>query len=394
MKSLNTALILNYIRREGTTSRRSIAEETGLTAGAITILISDLLNRGLVEECGLGISSGGRKSTLLRLKGDAVYSVGVELTATQIIGVVCDFNARVITNRVIDIDPRIDSLQIIEQMLTLIEDIITTSRVPRKRICGIGLAIPGPSDYRRGIMLNPPNFPGWVNVRISDMIQRRTGLTVYTSKETSCAALAEFWYGSAQGEKRIFAMHVDEIGIGGAFVLDGDVFQSSTKETMNIGHTTVQTDGHVCACGNRGCLEAQANSAAAVRYAVEYATEHPECASDAREGMRFDDLLKGLEAGDIACVEAIKKCAYYISVALRNIIMLLAPDKIYCGGTFIDRCPMLMERLITYLNRELLRENMAEVKVLPFKFGKENGAIGATAIVYTHFSNREGTQPE
>ncbi|MEA4897595.1 MAG: ROK family transcriptional regulator [Christensenellaceae bacterium] len=383
MKEHNMSLILNTLRRNESTTRRELARETGLTAGAITIIINELQEMGYIVEKGIGFSAGGRRPTILSLKPDAAYAIGVELTTQQITCVLGDFTAAIQKHAAIPIDVAWGYKRIIDLMAHAIDKLILASGISKDKIQGIGLAIPGPSDYKQGITINPPNFPDWVNVHIKEILEHRTGLKVYASKETSCAALAEYWFGSALGTKRIFAIHIDEIGIGGAFVLDGDIYQSSAKETMNIGHTIVKTDGQSCACGSKGCLEAQASGAAAIRYALEYARQHPDCATKVYAGMSFLDLAAGVARGDLPCIEAVEKCSYYISVALRNIIMLLAPEKIYYVGGFVDRCPMLMDKVIEYIDRQQYPDSSRVIPIMPCKFGKESGAVGALALVFS-----------
>ena len=386
MKAHNFQLVLNALRHRESLTRKELSGLTGLTLGSITILVNELIERGYVVEQRHGSSTGGRKPVFLSLRPEAAYAVGLELSTNEIICVLGDYNAQVITEVNVRIDAMWGRKTIIQSMVDAIEGVIASGGVDRSKIRGIGLAVPGPADYGNGIMIDPPNFPGWANVHIRDIIREKTGLEVFVAKETSCAALSEYWFGKARDSERIFAMHIGELGIGGAMIDGGEVFASPHGETMNIGHTIVQAGGYMCVCGRRGCLEAQANSWAAMRYALDYANRHPEIESVAKREMDFDDLVRGVEQGDAACLEAVRKCAAYLEVAISNVELLLDPEKIYYRGAFAERCPLLIEEIRKCHEQEATYETTKPVSIEPLTFGKESGPIGALALVYSHIS--------
>lgn len=389
MKELNVQLVLDAIRFGLAATRRELARQTGLTPAAVTILVNELVERGLLLETGTGLSAGGRKPVMLCLNPQAAYAIGVELTTTRIVCVLGDFMAAVVGRADEAIDVAWGHKRIIDKIIHLIEKVLKAASIAREKILSIGLAIPGPCDYQQGVMLNPPNFPGWINVPIKAILEYRTGFPVYTSKETSCAGLAEYWFGGAQGTQRIFALHVDPSGIGGAFILDGKTYQLPARETMYIGHMSVQSDGYACICGSRGCLEAHANSRAAIRYAQEYCRRHPQLPTNAGAALDYASFLQGVGQNDAACIEGIKKCAYYLSVALRNVIMLLAPQRVYYGGEFAQHCPLLMEKTIEYLGKFQYPKSSLMIPVLPFRFGSDAGAIGGLALAFANMFNAD-----
>jgi len=386
MKAHNFQLILNTLRHKESLTRKELSRLTGLTLGAITILVNELIERGYVVEQRQGSSTGGRKPVFLSLRSEAAYAIGLELSTNEIICVLGDFNARIITEKTVRIDAMWDRKSIIQTMADTIEGVIASSGMEKTAIRGIGLAIPGPADYDEGIMLDPPNFPGWVNVHIRDIIREKTGLEVFIAKETSCAALSEYWFGKSRDYERIFAIHIGERGIGGAMIDNGEVFTSPHGETMNIGHTIIQAGGYMCVCGRRGCLEAQANSWAAMRYALDYANRHPEIRSCAKREMSINDLIRGVDENDAACVEGIKRCAAYIEAAISNIELLLNPERIYYRGGFAERCPLLIEEIKRCHEQEAMYETTKPITIEPLTFGRESASIGALALVFSHIS--------
>lgn len=387
MKEINTRNVLNVIRKEGCISRRDLVKLTGLTTGTITNIISELLDRKFLIESGIGESEGGRKPILLELDAEAGYAIGISLEVSMLTCVISDFKANILYSDKVKIDVNDGKEVIINQMIALIESVINHVKVSKDKILGVGLAVPGPCNYKKGIMINPPNLPGWVNVPIKDIFSKRLGLKIYISKETSCSVLSEYWFGEAEGINRIFGVIMGDVGIGGALVLNGQIFQEKEGESMDIGHTIIQIDGYPCSCGSRGCLEAHANGQAAVRYAQEMLASGYK--STSKYPTTFQDIIDNVNDGDPASIEAINKCAYYASVGLGNALSLLSPQMICFGGDFIDKCPMLYDKIIEYLERRVYPASAREAQKARFTFGEKSGAVGGLALVFDALSKSD-----
>ena len=102
--------------------------------------------------------------------------------------------------------------------------------------------------------------------------------------------------------------------------------------------------------------------------------------------MNFEDLVRGVEQNDAACIEAIKKCASYLEVAISNIQLLLNPERIYYRGDFAERCPRLMDEVKKSHEQEEMYETSKPVSIDPLTFGREAGTIGALALVFSHIT--------
>ena len=376
MKAANARMVLNTIRRDNQISRKALGEKTGLTMGTITNLTQSLMAKHYIVESGSGESMGGRRPVFLEINANAGYVVGLELEASGLTCVLSDFKGKILVDRYESICRVDDKEKIIAQMASLFERSVQAAGVSHDAILGLGLAIPGPCDYKNGILLNPPNFPGLVNVPLRQILSERLGVPVYASKETSCAVLSEHWFGNCAGHKRLFGVTVGRRGIGGALVLNGDIFQESEGESMDIGHTIVQLDGRPCPCGSFGCLEVHASGEAACLYAQE------------RSGREwsFEELAAGAAQGQEACVEAVKTCAFYISVALGNVVSLLSPQSIFLGGEFMEACPLLFQKTVEYMERRSYPAGVRSANKCGFTYKNLSGAVGGLSLVFDAMS--------
>lgn len=138
----------------------------------------------------------------------------------------------------------------------------------RYELCGVGIGVPGIIDKRTGMLRESPNLPGWHNYPVRDEITRRLSAPVILENDANAAALGENWLGAAR-DMDDMCMITLGTGVGGGIVLRGDVWHGMTGMAGELGHITIDSNGPVCGCGNRGCVEQYASATAVVRMARE-----------------------------------------------------------------------------------------------------------------------------
>src|SRR5215210_2563467 len=148
---------------------------------------------------------------------------------------------------------------VVDRLIALAKRTIERTRreVAGAEIIGVGVGAPGPLDTRSGIVLLTPNL-GWVNVPLRQIIHDRLGLPAALDNDANCAALGEWWMGAARGTSTAIGITIGT-GIGGGIILDGRLFHGASDCAGEIGHTTIDSEGRRCKCGNYGCLEAYAS---------------------------------------------------------------------------------------------------------------------------------------
>ena len=382
MKEINTQIVLNAIRHAGQISRKDLAPLVGLTPATITNLVNKCIDQGAIIEAGSGESLGGRRPTILELNPRLGYVVGVELNVGRAICILSDFKAVLVDKTIADVDIGQGPDTVVKQICGMINSIIIKNSIDKNKVCGIGFVSAGPYDHQKGIMINPPNFHGWHNVPVKEMIERQTGITTYFERETPAAALAEDWYDRQKKHKRIFAANVYEVGLGGGLVVDGQIFRGFRDGGLEIGHMTVDIDGHPCSCGNNGCLEVLADGEAAIRYVKQMLDGGEQSAVQNSGTVMLKDVVTHAAAGDKVCIKAIEKCAFYLGTALSSLITVLSPDVIYLGGQFMDSSRLYFEMTVKKMSERTYPLHAREIEVKRSTFGPESGAMGGTAVVF------------
>jgi len=125
-------------------------------------------------------------------------------------------------------------------------------------VCGVGCGGPMTAG---GEEVSPLNIPGWRGFPLRARLRELTGLPAFVDNDAKALALGEGWVGAAAGESDFLAMVVST-GVGGGIVLDGRLLDGAAGNAGHIGHVIVEPDGRPCACGARGCLEAEASGTA------------------------------------------------------------------------------------------------------------------------------------
>jgi len=148
-----------------------------------------------------------------------------------------------------------------EALLAAVTTLIAPYRGRGCRVCGVGCG--GPMT-RGGEAVSPLNIPAWRDFPLRPRLAAATGLDTFVDNDAKALALGEGWVGAAAGHRDFLAMVVST-GVGGGLVLDGRLLDGADGNAGHIGHVIVVPDGAPCACGARGCLEAEAAGPAIAR---------------------------------------------------------------------------------------------------------------------------------
>lgn len=145
-----------------------------------------------------------------------------------------------------------------EELWAALVSVVDAVRSADAHVCGVGCG--GPMD-RGGEHVSPLNIPAWRDFPLRSRLADHLGVPVAVDNDAKALALGEGWVGAAAGAANFIAMVVST-GVGGGIVLDGRLLDGQNGNAGHIGHVIVEPNGHVCGCGARGCLEAEASGTA------------------------------------------------------------------------------------------------------------------------------------
>lgn len=360
--------------------------------------------------------------------------VGVDLGGTQIRTAV--LRGPTLLSRVSLLtgeDPAPD--RILPRIFNAIQETLGEAGATLEQIAGIGIAAPGPLDYKTGVIFTPPNLAGWDRVPLGDIFTEQFHVPIFVENDAHTAGLGEYMFGAGRGASNIVYLTIST-GIGGGVIIDGEILEGANGSAGELGHMTIDWHGERCNCGNIGCLESIASGTGIARQANEaiHAGEGIELLAFARTMLRHsstvpdrsalptqgDDastvelhssLFKGrdelkagsqtgseqqgeqlhvnartvalaAEAGVPLARAIIQNAAEALGVGLVNIIHCFNPEIIILGGGVTQMGPMLMEPALRVVQERAMKFPRECVRVVQAQLGADAGLIGAGALIY------------
>lgn len=196
----------------------------------------------------------------------------------------------------------------------------------------IGVSLPGPLDPVAGVIHNPPNLPGWKEVRVREPIARAFGRPVHLENDANAAALAEWRFGAGRGFRDLVYLTMST-GVGGGLVLDGRLYRGAGFQAGEIGHSPVEWDGEPCACGLRGCLEAYVGGAAwtrRLRRVTPPSSRVAELAGGVAHALP-EHVEAAAREGDAFARQEIERWVDYLARGIVQLVFTLAPQAVVLG---------------------------------------------------------------
>ncbi|MBO5929231.1 MAG: ROK family protein [Clostridia bacterium] len=353
MQKMNRLKVLDFVRHNRDVSRPSIAEHTGLSLASITNITTYLFNRGLLYESGTEqVGRVGRKSTLLRFCAERYNLICVYIREQYIHIAYTDLEGTPLESVRIGTEG-LSFTNVTEELQAAVKTIVDLH--DKSRILGIGVAISGLvlSDSR--LVLS--SGLKWKSVDIRELITAVVDLPVFVD---NVSMLKAAWHFSQKRTNNLEnAIFVDmENGISAVQYVNGEIAHSTLGK---IGHTTVESDGVECFCGNHGCLEAMCSPERVLSLYEQYAGKPAESLSEVDKLCRYEDE---------AAVKAIEECGKYLGIGLANLISLFNPSMLVIDTGDFEECSTLLltaerelhRRTYPALTKKLLIRQVNEFK--------------------------------
>ena len=195
------------------------------------------------------------------------FAIGVDLGGTNLRIAAVDTDGNLLEKITLGTQVSKGRDFVIDEMCGAIKS-LTTRYETRATLRGVGLGIPGIIDKRTGMLRESPNLPGWHDTPVREDISRIVGTEVILENDANAAAYGENWLGAGKGYDEMLMITLGT-GVGGGLVLRGGIWLGMNGMAGEVGHVTVEPNGHLCGCGNLGCVEQYASATAIMRMARE-----------------------------------------------------------------------------------------------------------------------------
>ena len=261
------------------------------------------------------------------------------------------------------------------------------------KVLGVGIGAPGPIDVRKGLVHFFPNIPGWRNTPLKKILQSRTHLPVWVDNDAGVMALAEYFFGAGRGSRNVIALTLGT-GIGGGLVIDGKLFSGPAFSAAEVGHIIINEKGRLCACGNRGCVEAYVGGRSFIREVKARLKKGAKSVLSSWLRTRNTALTPLLVAqaarrGDPFSKKIWRETGEHLGTALAGLCNVLNPEKIILGGGMAGNGRLIFGPVIATIRKKAFPIAARSVKVVPAKLGVDAGLVGAAALVFSNKGTRE-----
>jgi len=379
MRAINRFAILHTIRDAGSVSRVDISRSTGLSQSTVTSITAELLSGGLLLERASDKSGGGRRPVPLSLNPQGAFAVGVHLSVHQVTVVLMDLQASIINTYSENLDTTDLSVEkVVNTLVQAVQTCLWDANFSKKQISGIGIAIPGLVNSRKGHIHYIPNY-NWKDIKFADLVSKRTGVPVYVENSANTLVVFEQWFGVGRGADN-FLLVTTEHGIGMGMVIDGKIYRGSRGIAGEFGHTIVEKNGPVCRCGEQGCLEAICGNNAILRDA-EAALKRGPWKRQQEGPLQIEEILKEANNGNKELIAIYRNVGEKLGIGLNNIHKLFDPEKIIISGKGVLAEDLLFTPMKTTLHKDISFQVDAPTRLHVQKWEPTNYARGAGALV-------------
>lgn len=248
----------------------------------------------------------------------------------------------------------------------------------------IGVAAPGPIDPWTGVLHSPPNLPGWMDVRVKDILEHRLGIPVFPGNDANLAAIGEALFGAGRGHRSVCYFTIST-GVGGGIVENGALVLGAHGYAGEFGHQTIVPDGPLCPCGCPGHLEALVSGTSLARIARERlragaVSSIPDFADGDIAKVNAEAIAEAARGGDRLARELFDDLARYLAIGVANVVHHLDPDLVVLGGGVMRAADLFLELVRTQVEGHLMPGMRGGVRIEPSALGDDSGLWGAFAV--------------
>ncbi|MEU9862456.1 ROK family protein [Streptomyces sp. NPDC047971] len=405
----NRTAVLQRLYFDGPLSRFSLGPVTGLSSGSVSNVVAELVAEGLVEEAGSVDSAGGRPRTLLRIRPDSGYMVGVDVGETRVRIELFDLAltelARVERPLETQGERRVDRYDVgvvLGHLREGIAEVLERAGIAAERLLGVGIGVPGivARSEDDGAVVHGQTI-GWDAVPLERLLRESRLLpdNVPYSIDNGAKTLgqAEMWFGAGRGARNAVVVLFGS-GVGACVVAD----DMKPGRAVEWGHLTVRVRGRRCRCGAQGCLEAYAGAEALLQRWAEAGGRPPEGAD---EETALTAMLAAaypppgpdgaVPEADGTALAVLEETAEYLGAGFSDLINLFQPERILVGGwAGLQLGARFLDSVRAHATSYALSYPAAHVRIDLGTLGPDAVTVGAAILPLADFFARGGRRAE
>lgn len=236
---------------------------------------------------------------------------------------------------------------------------------------GIGISCPGPLDLIHGVVLTPPNLPGWHFLELTKLLKEKTGVDVYLENDANLACLAEAVIGAGKGKEYVQFLTIST-GVGAGFCINQSIFRGSKGFAQEVANSILWKDGPSQGDLKKGSIESIASGTAITKRADEAGIK----------AAHAGEVYEMAQEGNEKATEIMEDAYEYLSSFLGTLYGILDPDIFVLGGSVALKIPGFIEEIEKRVKEKVYETLKDNIHVVPAVLGEDCGLIGAACLVF------------
>ena len=315
-----------------------------------------------------------------------MYILGIDIGGTKCAAVTAQYtdgNITLLKKESFSTEFKASPEETVKRLIALSDKILD------KKPDAIGISCGGPLDSKRGIIMSPPNLPGWDNVEIVRSFEEHYGVKPKLQNDANASAVAEWKFGAGKGCNNMIFLTFGT-GLGAGLILDGRLYSGTNDNAGEVGHIRLENTGPV-GYGKAGSFEGFCSGGGIAQLGYMKALEKLEkgiCPLYFRSGMSAEDvtaksIAEAADKGDETALEVYRVCGEHLGRGLSLLIDILNPQRIIIGSVFSRSGHLMSESMKKIIEEEALPLSASCCQILPAALGENTGdyAAVATALI-------------
>jgi predicted NBD/HSP70 family sugar kinase len=388
LRRINRQTVFRTLYLDGPMSRLDLSQLTGLSAGTIANVISELLAERLVCEAGLEASEGGRPRTILTLNMEYGYFLGGEIGETEIM--VELFDLKLTKRRAVRSflkEEENNPPTVVQRLIQHVQAILAEEQISPDQVLGMGLGVPGVVTLSHEETVAAPAW-GWVPTPLKSMLEETLPFPLRVDNGSKLMALAEIQKDPEADQETMAVLNIGT-GVGAGIIYEGKLYRGGNNSAGEWGHTTMVLDGDQCRCGCKGCLEAYIGAPGIIRRLRALDPQSLPHSSD--EAELLEALIHNAGQGKVVPARVLAETLHYLGAGIANLINLFNPQRIVLGGKVgLLLGKYCLPEIRQEVQRYALQQPFHAAHILVSQPGVDAVSLGAARLVLETFLARVG----
>lgn len=385
VREKNRRVVLHALRKHERMTREELMKSTHLSTTTLLSILRGLEEEDYVVKAGYNKSSGGRPSQVFKFNFTGRHIVGCTLGIPKLKIAVLDLDMNIVNRQGSIIKGSAEVEEVLGKIEQLIHVVVKQSNIRFNKILGIGFTVSGVIDKGSGKSVSIERLDNWKEVPVVQYLEKKFQLPVFFANDVDAALLAEKNLNKRDFPKNLAYIHVED-GIGMSVLINGKIYQGNKGNAGLIGHTTVEPNGILCRCGNRGCLENFVLEPALIEKTKSLIAGGAESIVIEYVGgdlskLQIAHLSRAFSEKDPLITKVVREAIEYLVIGISNIIKLFELYSIVLNAPSVFTNPSSMKLIHRRCEERLQKMSTGEVDIIPAKGRETDTLIGAGMLV-------------